>query len=140
MNLDPAIWGPHAWFFLDSVLIGMPEYPTDDEKLAYKSLFYSLIHILPCEKCRQHYFENISDSPLTDEILSSKNDTIEWIVNFHNKVREKLNKNPQTISEFLNYYKSKYDKKDNKCSDNIYIYVSIICVLVILVIYLYSKN
>ena len=27
MNLDPKIWGPHYWFFLDTIAMTYPNHP-----------------------------------------------------------------------------------------------------------------
>ena len=41
-NLNPDIWGPRAWFFLESAVIGYPENPTKEDKLQAKKFFLSL--------------------------------------------------------------------------------------------------
>jgi len=54
-NLLPTVWGPKGWFFLDSIALGYPENPSDDEKLAAKNMINSLQHLLPCYGCRVHF-------------------------------------------------------------------------------------
>ena len=55
--LSPLVWGPKTWFFLESVALGYPEKPTDDEKEAAKKLLTSLQYLLPCGTCRYHFQE-----------------------------------------------------------------------------------
>ena len=80
MNLNPRIWGPHAWFFLDSVILSLPNRLNNEQKKIYKDFFTSLQHILPCQACREHYKENLKKYPLTDKVLSSKDNMIIWIL------------------------------------------------------------
>jgi glycosyltransferase involved in cell wall biosynthesis len=60
MNLNPKIWGPHAWFFLDSIILSLPNKLNNEQKIIYKNFFTSLQYILPCELCREHYKENLN--------------------------------------------------------------------------------
>ena len=41
-NFEPKIWGPHAWFFLESVTMAYPTKPSFDEKKAAEQFFNSL--------------------------------------------------------------------------------------------------
>ena len=45
-NLNPNIWGPHAWFFLESIAIGYPDNPTKEEKIKAKNFFLLLESLL----------------------------------------------------------------------------------------------
>ena len=42
INLEPKVWGPKAWFFLESCIIGYPDRPTHDERERFK-LFFILL-------------------------------------------------------------------------------------------------
>ena len=53
------VWGPSLWFFLHTVSFNYPENPTEDDKRNYHNFFDSLKHVLPCEKCKDHYKQNI---------------------------------------------------------------------------------
>ena len=41
-SFNPEIWGPHAWFFLETVAMGYPINPTSDDKNQMKAFFYAL--------------------------------------------------------------------------------------------------
>lgn len=138
MNLNPEIWGPHAWFFLDSIIIGMPEKPNQNEIAIYKNFFESLQFLLPCKKCRLHYAGNLENEPLTDEILSSKNTTLKWFFNLHNKVRQSNGQSERTYEEILNYYSELYNNKSTKSNNKMY-YIIIIVSLIILYLITCSK-
>ena len=44
-NFEPQIWGPNAWFFLESVAMGYSTDPTYEEKKAAENFFESLEHM-----------------------------------------------------------------------------------------------
>ena len=90
-SIKPNIWGPHAWKFMHYVSLNYPENPTIDNKNRYKNFYYSLQDILPCEKCRNNYKQNIIDHPI-DPHLENKNSLIKWVIDIHNKVNTELNK------------------------------------------------
>jgi len=95
LNLLPpptTVWGPHGWRFLHYVSLGYPNDPTEQDKEHYR-MFYAMIgNILPCSLCSTHYKENYKKIPLTDEILSSKEKLVEWVITVHNVVNEMTGK------------------------------------------------
>jgi len=149
MNLNPEIWGPHAWFFLDSVVLGMPDHLDKNEIEIYKDFFYSLQYFLPCKKCRVHYHQNLDKYPLTDDIVESKEKMLEWIIELHNSVRLSNNQNTRTLEEIIEFYKKEYSNEKKKKSDetiNIKIntvdyskYILII-IIIVLIIYIYTNK
>ena len=133
MNIDynPKIWGPKAWFFIETIILSYPNNPTLNDKTIFKNFFNSLANILPCEKCRYNYKNHIKSNPLNDDILFNKNNLIEWIVKIHNlSMGKKITK-----KSMLNYYNNQY-KGTNFF---IYIFFFIIIILFILIqIYKYT--
>ena len=47
MSLNPKVWGPHAWFFLETVAMAYPIDPTNEDKQLYK-LHVNDILIINC--------------------------------------------------------------------------------------------
>ena len=37
-SFEPKIWGPHAWFFIETSVMAYPEYPGDKDKI-YEEFF-----------------------------------------------------------------------------------------------------
>ena len=157
INLDPKIWGPKAWFFLESICITYPEFPTNEEKDKYKSFFYSLINILPCKLCNNHYLEFINKNPLTDKILSKRENVIKWILKCHNNINTLNKKKNITLDNLLNYYDEVYNNKlcNDKCSNsninnnanvNIYelinsrIFIFLFCIIIIIILIMNKYN
>ena len=88
-------WGPSAWKFLHTATFAYGNAEgivTDDDKHAARSLFESLRFMLPCKNCCSHYCEALSNRPLTDHVLRSKDSLSRWFVEIHNDVNARLGK------------------------------------------------
>jgi hypothetical protein len=90
--ITPEVWGPHGWKFIHYVTLGYPENPTQTQKEKYKAFLVLLKDVLPCSLCANHYAENLQKQPLTDEIMSSRENLIKWGIDIHNIVNESKNK------------------------------------------------
>ena len=86
-------WGPSAWKFLHTITFNYPDNPTLTQKRNVEELFLSLIHLLPCDECSEHYKKEISEN-FPDS--RSKSALSSWLVNLHNKVNIRLNKPTMT--------------------------------------------
>ena len=84
--MKPKIWGPHAWIFLHSVTMNYPDNPTHQDKKEMKDFFNSLRYVLPCEKCSKNLQFNMMKYPLTDNMLSSRDSLVRWLIEIHNMV------------------------------------------------------
>jgi hypothetical protein len=105
------IWGKHAWKFMHYVTMGYPENPTEEHKNNYKNFFISLKYVLPCSICAKHYEENLEKLPLTDQVLSNRNNLIKWGIDLHNMVNKMCR---HCISEWCNT-QAKINKYDGYC-------------------------
>jgi hypothetical protein len=104
-NFDPTIWGPKAWFFLETITMAYPMNPSEEEKKNTKLFFYTLQFVIPCEKCRKNYNEHLDIYPLSDEVLNNRDNLFKWIVNMHNSVD--INKK-RSYNDTYNFYINKY--------------------------------
>ena len=109
-NFEPKIWGPHAWFFLETITMSYPETPSKEQIKNFKTFFYTLQFIIPCNKCRVNYNKHLQIYPLSDEILSNRSNLFKWIVNMHNAVDPKKQR---SLKETYDYYISKYSGEVN---------------------------
>jgi hypothetical protein len=145
MNLNPTVWGPHGWFFIDSIVLSLPNKLSYEQKNIYKNFFTSLQDVLPCEGCRQHYKQNLIKYPLTDVVLSKKENMIKWILNVHNNVRSDAKKIPISIKQYFEYYNKQYDDNYNKnkiskdCNFKYYISIIIILILILFIFYKFKS-
>ena len=131
-NLNPSVWGPHGWFFLDSVALSYPDYPTNKEKENIKIFFTSIKNILPCRSCRVHYEHNLMKFPLTNTVLKNRKNLLEWVMNAHNRVKMFYNKKLLSESDIINYYSDQYGSKSYNNLILYFLYVlTLICVVFI---------
>lgn len=102
---DPAFWGPGMWRFLHSMAANYPESPSPQFKSSSRQFFFSLRHLLPCEKCRGHFNTLISKRPPDTD---SAERLQEWVMWLHNEVnlRIKPHLQPWTMQKIKETYKS----------------------------------
>lgn len=129
--MDPTIWGPHAWTFMHCVTLSYPMEPTPEDKEYMRNFFGSLPGILPCYKCRMNFKTHISKIPLTDEVLSSKEKLVKWLIDIHNVVNQMNGKKIMSYEEAISCC---HKKKIN------YYYYILIFVIVILFLIILSKK
>ena len=98
-NIDPRVWGPYAWKFLESLVCSLPPSPSDNSESlpSYSTSDVDLIStltnffehdlgiLLPCEKCRSHYANFIVSHPVTDSMVSRQRG-LEWIYTYQKSV------------------------------------------------------
>jgi len=88
----PDIWGPPGWKFIHYVTMGYPNNPSDDIKKKYYNYFHTLKYVIPCSICSSHFAENLEKLPLTNEVLSNRENLMKWGIDIHNIVNKKNNK------------------------------------------------
>ncbi len=95
----PDIWGPPGWKFIHYVTLGYPNNPSDEIKRKYYNYFHALKHVIPCSICANHFTENLEKRPLTNEVLNSRDNLINWGVDMHNFVNKMNNKKEYSYEE-----------------------------------------
>ena len=128
------IWGPPAWTFLHTVTYNYPENPTDDDKRNFYNFFMNLQHVLPCEKCKAHYKQNIKKYDLS-ESLDSRENLVKWLIDLHNDVNRDNGKSIWSYSEVYNKYREMYNQTN--IYNNIIIF-TIILIVLILIFFLFN--
>jgi len=138
-NINPELWGKHAWPFLHYITLSYPDNPDEDTKKLFKDLFKETIwKYLPCESCRINYQRHLKELPLTDEILASRNKFIYWLVDMHNIVNEETGKRKITYNEFNKMY-TEPNLYQNKQNISFTIIISILLLVLIILFILYKK-
>ena len=100
-RFDPIYWGPSAWKFLETVAFGYPENPTSEEQHAVINFLNALEYVLPCEKCKIHFSQNLKNKPVD----ALNRDTLSrWVVDMHNIVNESLGKDKVTYESVSEKY------------------------------------
>lgn len=120
-------WGPHAWKYFHTITLSYPIEPTDKHKEAFRREFDDLIYKLPCSECQKHFYITISKNPITDDVLSTKDKLVRWLIDIHNMVNKMLGKKERAPEDMILYHEinsgcflspSSTDKK-NKLLDKI---------------------
>ena len=114
------IWGPPAWVFLHTVVMGYPakldETLSDHvtRKNSMTMFFNHISNILPCKYCRESYNHFITEMPI-DKHLSSRIELAKWLYDIHNKINAKLGVQLCNIPEFSEVY-DKYENYRATCT------------------------
>ncbi len=105
MQFPPTTWGPIFWHTIHITALGYPVAPTYADKKAAKEFYESLMHLIPCPMCRNHYREHLTTSPISPS-LDTRDDLLSWTVDLHNKVNIMLGKSGDyTIANVIAFYK-----------------------------------
>ena len=128
------IWGPPAWTFLHTVTYNYPENPTEDDKRNFYNFFMNLQYVLPCEKCKEHYKQNIQKYDLKNS-LGSRQELVKWLIDLHNDINRDNGKQVWSYSDVFNKYQRMY--QSDSLINKILIFV-IICIVLILIFFLYN--
>lgn len=103
MQFPPAVWGPFFWHTIHIVALSYPKNPTYTDKRAAKEFYESLVFLLPCPSCREHYSTHLKANPVST-FLDSRSDLFKWTVIIHNEVNKMLEKPQWTEYEVIQYY------------------------------------
>jgi hypothetical protein len=143
IRLDPAVWGPHFWFFLHTLAMSYPHHPNAVTKKKYYELIQNLPLFLPVESIGKDFEKILDEYPVT-AYLDSKESLIRWMHFIHNKINEKLEKPKITLNDFYFRYYEEYKPKDIKMKEHYRWREKLIYTLVVmgaagLIVYLYNK-
>ena len=128
------IWGPPAWTFLHTVTYNYPDNPTEDDKRNFYNFFMSLQHVLPCEKCKEHYKQNIQKYDLNNS-LGSRQELVKWLIDLHNDINKDNGKPVWSYSDVYNKYQDMY--KSDSVINKVLIFI-ILCIVLILIFFLFN--
>jgi hypothetical protein len=148
--MDTYTWGPALWTALHSITFNYPDYPTAQDKYNHAVFFHSLKNILPCETCQKHFRQGIEQSMPVEPALESRDKLTRWLVDFHNKVNQRIGK-PVVSYESV---RDKYEAMRGKCqlpaacnvtarkkTDNLlYLVIFLLLFVIMLVLFYLSRS
>jgi len=142
-KFDPNVWGPHYWFFLDTISHTYPQMPNSVTKRKYYDLIQNLPLFIPNPDIGD-IFSKILDQYPVSPYLDSRDSFIRWIHFIHNKINRKLGKEEISLFAALDHYRSYYKPKQLKLSEKLnlqreYI-VMAFTLLCLVLIYLFYTN
>lgn len=130
---DPAVWGPHYWFFLETIAMTYPNYPNSISKKIYYDLIQHFHLFIPVKEHSEYFNKLLSNYPITP-YLDDRESFIRWVHFIHNKINEKLNKPNMKYSDFYTKYYQKYKEKQINEIENRLIYKKIVYVSIIIIL------
>lgn len=139
--MDPTIWGPHFWFFIQTVAYTYPETPNAVTKRKYYDFIQNLPLFIPNPKIGD-YFSNLLDNYPVSPYLDSRESFIRWVHFIHNKINVLLQKEEISLFAALDNYRIQYKPKHIKLSDRynirkeyVFAVITIICIILAFVFY-----
>uniref|UniRef100_A0A6C0EAG7 thiol oxidase n=1 Tax=viral metagenome TaxID=1070528 RepID=A0A6C0EAG7_9ZZZZ len=137
-NINPKLWGNPLWKFIHYLTVAYPENPTQEQMDDFKLFFTHLKKMLPCEKCRYHYQQNLLKYPLTDDILRSRYKLIKWAVDMHNEVNVMNGKPKMSVERVIDEYTK--DKGAIRMDKNVFNIVVLIMIIILVIWFYKYKN
>lgn len=86
---NPSIWGRSTWKLLHCISMTYPKDPLESDVRKYNTFLNHLKHVLPCKICRKCYSCWIKKNPPR---LESRRLFVNWVIDLHNYVNERLGK------------------------------------------------
>lgn len=137
----PEIWGRYAWNFIHLVTLDYPMNPTSDDKKYYREFFESLMHVLPCEKCRRNLYKNLKRLPLSDAVMSTRLNLVKWGIDLHNMVNEHTGKPLLSYADAMaSINKLAANKEEPTSNTGLYIFCVIVALIGLFFLYKYIKK
>tara|TARA_A100001015_G_scaffold72293_1_gene80224 strand:- start:1050 stop:1541 length:492 start_codon:yes stop_codon:yes gene_type:complete len=97
--MGPETWGPHGWKFIHFITMGYPSNPSKYDKEHYKDFFLNLSYVIPCGLCADNYKDHLRIYPIDENVLSNRENLMEWGVKMHNLVNKSNGKEEYTIQK-----------------------------------------
>ena len=89
LNVNPKIWGPAGWTFIDKVIEGYPARRAKmSDQIAMTDFLTSLERVLPCKKCRKSFREYAEMNPPIEAVVNRRR-AKQWL-----EAYKKFNKKP----------------------------------------------
>ncbi|ASZ85140.1 160L [Cherax quadricarinatus iridovirus] len=102
-SYDPESFGPAFWFTLHNGVTAYPDKPTKYIQGEMIKLISALHVLIPCAKCKEHFYTYISSTDL-NKITSSRENLFEFFVNVHNFVNKRNFKPQMSLQDAKRLY------------------------------------
>ena len=139
-NLNPKIWGRYGWKFMHYVTLSYPDNPTSEDKQDMINFFYSVGRILPCMSCRINFKKHLDETPLTEQVLGSRENIVIWLMNIHNKVNAMQGKKIYTLHDLHKEYYKRLVSNENRTFFLLMLIIFIILIVVFVVKYRLNRR
>jgi len=137
----PEVWGPHYWFFLQTIAHTYPLTPNAVTKRKYYDLIQNMPLFIPNPEIGDNFIALLDRYPITP-YLDNRDSFIRWIHFIHNRINRILGKEEITLFEALDDYKALYRPKQVKLSERFHLrkeyviaFFTVVCFIFIILIY-----
>ena len=127
--MDPAVWGPHYWFFLHSVALHYPKLPTATTKKIHYRLIHNFHEFIPHREIAATFVTLLAKYPVAP-YLDSRTQFVRWVHFIHNKINEKTLKPTITLEEHRSNMKRCYAKTRNANWRIVLVFVVLIALVI----------
>jgi hypothetical protein len=107
--MNPQIWGPGLWTFLHSTAAVST---TPQSRRDYVVLVEALANTLPCDKCKQHFRQNMRTININN-YLKNEETLFMWSYLLHNAVNEAQGKSGAQKPTFDEIYRRYFNVGDD---------------------------
>ena len=120
-----------------------PHYPNDVTKKKYYEFVQNLPLFIPVEEISKEFEKLIDLYPITP-YLDNRDSFTRWMHFIHNKINEKLEKPPISLSDFFIQYYNQYKSQNEKLTEYYklrekFVYGGILVTIIGTIYYLYDK-
>lgn len=141
VQFDQTVWGPHYWFFLNTIAESYPTYPNAVTKRKYYDLIQNMPLFIPVPEMGDTFSEMLDKYPVTP-YLDCRESFVRWIHFIHNKFNVMLGKKEMSLIKALETYREEYKPKPIYLSERIrmrrhYLYIAFILALCFLIYWYY---
>lgn len=140
-KFDPGVWGPHYWFFLQTVAHTYPQTPNSVTKRKYYDFIQNLPLFIPNPDIGDRFSSLLDQFPVSP-YLDSRDSFIRWVHFIHNKLNVILGKEEITLFAALDNYRAQYLPRHIKISERYHIrkeyivaFITVICLILIGIFY-----
>jgi hypothetical protein len=78
-KFDSAVWGPHYWFFIQTLALSYPDSPNEIIKRKFYDFFLNLPLFIPDVEMGQKFSTLLDKYPVAS-YLGSKDSLVRWVV------------------------------------------------------------
>ena len=141
VHFDQTVWGPHYWFFLNTVAESYPTHPNAVTKRKYYDLIQNMPLFIPVPEMGDTFAEMLDKYPVSP-YLDCRESFVRWVHFIHNKFNVMLGKKEMSLIKALETYREEYKPKPIYLSERIrmrrhYLYITFVLVLCFLIYWYY---
>ncbi|KKK49837.1 hypothetical protein LCGC14_3131040 [marine sediment metagenome] len=89
MSLSTNYWGESVWRTLYTVAYTYPEVPSEEFRKDTNTLYEIMAQRLPCEDCRQHYYNFLNQNPVA-QATTDRLALLRWVNSLQNSINQQL--------------------------------------------------